>query len=118
MPEPISLATIAATISAMIDLVKFGKETYQDYLEKRKSDPLLESKVEALRKAFSTYSKDEIEAIHERLDNCRKRFIDEGDGKARSRCLCSVLTDVRDGNGGNIPVDEWENAYSTLNCAA
>ena len=118
MVDPAILAALAASISAMVDVIRIGKETYEEYYLKRQDDPALQQKIAALQTGFSTYSPEEIEAIEGRLENCRKRFITEGDGGARKTCLCSVLTDVRDGNGGHIPDDEWEEAYQTLNCAA
>lgn len=118
MIDPISLATTAAIISAMADVITLGKETFQDYLNKRKQDSTLRSKENALRTAFSTYSDKEVEAIQKRIENCRQRFIEEGAGTARKNCLCSVLTDVRNGNGGRINDPEWENIYNTLNCIA
>lgn len=117
MVEPISLAGIAATISAMVDVIRFGKESFQEYYARRERDPGLNRKVKVLEVAFSTYSAEEIEAIDERIQNCRRRFIEEGSGEARRICLCSVLRDVRDGNGGHIPDPEWEQAYDRLGCA-
>ena len=118
MIEPISLATAAAVISAMVDVIQLGKETFLEYFSRREHDPTLPAKEQALVKAFSTYSPGEIQAILDRIESCRQRFIDEGAGPARRNCLCSVLRDVRDGNGGTIPDPEWERNFSQLNCAA
>ncbi|SEP79046.1 hypothetical protein [Nitrosomonas ureae] len=117
MLEPFSLAGLAAIISAMVDVIRLGKETYEEYLERREGDPAIERKARALETAFSTYSPEEIAAISARIHNCRRRFIEEGAGDARHGCLCSVLRDVRDGNGGSIPDPEWEEAYRQLKCA-
>lgn len=118
MVEPFSLATAAAVISAMVDVIQLGKETFQEYLNRRQKDPSLTTKAKALAEAFSTFSQPEIEAIMKRIENCRQRFIDEGSGAARRTCLCSVLRDVREGNGGTIPDPEWERNYEQLKCAA
>ena len=118
MIEPISIATIAATVSAMIDVIRFGKDAYEEFYARRTKDPSLPSKVDALERAFSTYSAEEVEAIYGRIANCRKRFIEEGAGAARKNCLCSVLSDVREGNGGSIPDPEWEGMYNQLGCEA
>jgi restriction system protein len=117
MVEPFSLATAAAVISAMVDIIQLGKESFQEYLSRRQKDPTLAAKEQALAKAFSTYSHPEVEAILERIESCRRRFIGEGSGAARRNCLCSVLGDVRDGNGGTIPDPEWERNYDQLKCA-
>ena len=118
MVELFSLATAAAVISAMVDVIQLGKETFQEYLSRRQRDPTLAAKEQALANAFSTYSDTEVDAIMERIESCRQRFIDEGSGVPRRNCLCSVLRDVRDGNGGTIPDPEWERNYNQLNCAA
>jgi len=65
---------------------------------------------------MSTYSDDAVEAIKKRLLSCRDRFVREGSGQQRKGCLCSVLQDVKDGNGGTIPFDDWAQTYETLGC--
>lgn len=118
MIDPITLTTTAAVISAMVDVVQLGKESFQTYLKRRQGDPSLPDKERALSIAFSTFSAPEIRSIHERIESCRQRFIEEGSGSARRGCICSVLHDVREGNGGSIPDPEWEKSFQQLNCAA
>lgn len=112
---------IAATISALSDAVNLGisfNKAYEKYTLRRVGNTArLSRRVRVLRTAFSTYSTDEVEAIAERLRRCRDRFIREGAGSQRAKCLCSVLEDVRDGNGGMIPVAAWRDAYKQLQCA-
>lgn len=115
--DPASLGGIAATISAMIDVWRIGKESFQDYFNLREKDPSLASKESTLEKAFSTYSQEELRAIKKRIDECKARFIKEGSGEQRRSCICSVLKDVRDGNGGTIPDPEWEAAFHQLRCS-
>lgn len=110
-------AALAAIISAMADVYTVGRDTFSDYLERRRSAPDYRQKGEALQKALSTYSDQEIDAIKDRIENCRERFIREGSGEQRKTCLCSVLNDVKDGNGGVMPVSEWDEIYNQLNCA-
>lgn len=111
-------ASIAAIVSAMCDVVATGKDTFEVFYRKRLVAPSTAIQAQILSKTFSTYSDDEIDAIRERIDGCRRRFIDEGSGDRRKRCLCSVLTDVKDGNGGAIPVEEWSGIYGQLGCTA
>ncbi|PTR10074.1 hypothetical protein C8R32_102163 [Nitrosospira sp. Nsp5] len=118
MVEPISLATAAAVISAMVDVIQLGKVSFQEYFRRRERDPTIAAKELALTKAFSTYAQSEVQAILDRIERCRRQFIEEGSGVARRNCLCSVLRDVRDGNGGTIPDPEWEKNYNQLGCAA
>lgn len=107
---------IAAMISAMADVITIGRETYEFYLRLRRDDPSTSQTAEKLAKAFSTYSPDEIAAIEKRITRCRDRFIQEGAGEARKQCFCSVLRDVREGNGGVFPNPEWERTFKQLNC--
>jgi hypothetical protein len=109
-------ADIAAIISAMTDVFTTGLETFQYFYEARRSAPDATRRGEILRNAFSTYSDDEIKSIERRLKACRDRFINEGDGPQRRRCFCSVLGDVKDGNGGSIPIPDWDSIYKTLGC--
>ncbi|MGB0766223.1 MAG: hypothetical protein ACPGYV_00780 [Phycisphaeraceae bacterium] len=62
----------------------------------------------------STYDDEELDSLKERLEKCRRRFITEGDGRQRVRCLCSVLEDAIDGNGGTAPIDDWQDTYDQL----
>ncbi len=80
--------------------------------------PYTIAEAERVSQVFSTYSEPEVQAILERLKACRDRFITEGSGTGRKKCLCSVFKDVIDGNGGKLPhIDDWENIYNQLNCA-
>lgn len=121
MPAPMMMPDwegLAAVISAMIDVVRLGRDAYADFLSQRREDPDLGAKANGLAAALGTYSEDEVAAIIERIERCRRRFVAEGSGAARKRCICSVLRDVRDGNGGTLPNEEWEAAWRQLRCAA
>jgi predicted CopG family antitoxin len=109
-------AALAAIISAMADMYNIGRDSFSDYLQRRNNAPDYLSRGEILRNIFGTYSDAEVEAIKDRIESCRNRFIAEGSGKNRIACLCSVLNDVKDGNGGIIPVPEWERTHKQL-CA-
>ena len=100
----------------MADVISVGRETFSVYLEQRRSGKDFVEKGEVLQKALSTYSDEEVKAINERIKSCRDRFIEEG-SEGRVKCFCSVLTDVKLGNGGNIPDPDWEKLYDTLDCA-
>lgn len=111
-------ANIASVISAMIDVVQLGRDTFQNYYRDRQKDPALEKKAAGLAAALSAYSDEETAAVLARIDGCRLRFIEEGAGEARRRCMCRVLRDVRDGGGGVLFDPEWEKAYLQLRCTA
>ena len=110
-------AYLAAVISAMIDVLTIGRESYESYFAKRRTSPDYIQKGEILRDAYQTYSDAELEAIKIRIEGCRERFVKEGAGELRKICFCSVLSDVKVGNGGDIPDPEWEKVYAQLKCA-
>ncbi len=64
---------------------------------------------------FNTYDDDELDHFKRRLENCRDRAKIEG-GEFRIVCLCRVLKDIKTGNGGEIPVPEWEQTFNQLRC--
>ena len=111
-------ANIVATISAMCAVVQTGKEIYESYFSDYRGSPNIEKEAHTLRLALMTYTENEVKEIEDRIEGCRDRFIKEGSGERRARCLCSVLTDVKDGNGGDMPdIDSWEEIYDQLKCA-
>src|SRR5262245_65586107 len=104
-------SALAAIISAMADTYTVGREAFSAYLSRRQQAFDYRSRGVILQNALSTYSDSEIEAIKERIESCRDRFIREGSGEQRKNCLCSVLADVKNGNGGIIPDPEWEKVF-------
>jgi hypothetical protein len=109
-------ASLAAIISAMADVYTVGRDQFSAFLANRQRAADYTAKGEILRNALSTYSDDEIDAIKERIEGCRDRFIAEGSGERRRACLCSVLSDVKDGNGDKIPFPDWARIYEQLGC--
>ena len=107
---------IAAIVSAMADVYSLGKATFSQFLIQREKAKDYVARGEALQKALSSYDNDEIEAINRRIRSCKDRFIREGSGQSRKTCLCSVLTDVKDGNGGEFPFPEWRIWYKQIGC--
>jgi hypothetical protein len=107
-------AELSAIVSAMADVYLVGRDTYAVFFARRRAAPDFVDKGRVLQRIYSTYSDSEIEAIRKRIENCRDRFIAEGSGEARRTCLCRVLSDVKAGNGGNIPVPDWANIYKQL----
>lgn len=92
----------AATLSADV------REAYQKHRDERDT----QAEARRVSEAFSTYSEEELEAVSKRLKACKDRFIAEGSGAQRTRCLCSVFEDLIEGNGGVLPrIDDWERIY-------
>ncbi|MDE0035830.1 MAG: hypothetical protein OXU75_22215 [Deltaproteobacteria bacterium] len=112
---PQEYVALAAIISAMVDVYRLGTETFQSYYYRWYESEENVDRARKLQSVLSTYSDAEIKAIKDRIENCRMKFIAEGDGDQRRRCLCSVLYDVKTGDGGNI-ADDWANMYEHLKC--
>jgi hypothetical protein len=109
-------AQLAAIISAMADVYTVGRDTFSAFLSRRESSPEYIAKGRRLQQALSTFSDGELDAIKQRIEACRARFIREGSGAQRRECLCSVLSDVMVGNGGIMPDPEWTRVYEQLAC--
>jgi len=108
---------VLSYIKALFEAITLGSDIQQQY-EKHRNERDTIAEAERVSQVFSTYSEAEVQAILQRLKACRDRFISEGSGTGRKKCLCSVFKDVIDGNGGKLPrIDDWENIYNQLNCA-
>jgi hypothetical protein len=102
--------TLFEATKATIDL----RETYEKY----RADKETLQEAQRVSVAFSTYSDAEVESLLRRLAGCRERFIAQGGGAERAQCVCSVLREAMDGNGGTLPViDDWQNIYRQLKCS-
>ena len=107
---------VLSYVKALFEAITLGADVRQQY-EKHRNERDTIAEAERVSQAFSTYSEQEVQAILDRLKACRDRFIEEGSGPARQRCLCNVFKDVIEGNGGTLPhIDDWENIYGQLNC--
>jgi hypothetical protein len=101
---------------ALFEGITLGADVRKAYERHRKEKDTI-AEAERVSQVFSTYSEDEVQAILDRLKACRDRFIKEGSGAARQKCLCNVFKDVVEGNGGKLPrIDDWERFYRELNC--
>jgi hypothetical protein len=107
-------AELSAIVSAMADTYLVGRDTYAAFFARRRAAPDYVDRGRVLQGVYSTYSDGEVEAIRQRIERYRDRFIEEGSGEARRKCLCSVLRDVKAGNGGSIPIPEWDKIFDQL----
>jgi hypothetical protein len=107
---------VVASIGTIYEIIQYGAD-YTEAFARRLREPGTKAQAARLAATFSTYSDDEVKELSRRVEQCRQRFIAEGSGKDRARCLCNVLRDVKDGNGGTIPLPEWEEMYRQLGCA-
>lgn len=102
---------------ALVEGVTLGVDVRNAYRHHREEKDTI-AEAQRVSKVYSTYSDGEVQAILDRLERCRDRFMSEGSGPARRKCLCSVFNDVIEGNGGILPhIDDWERFYQQLNCS-
>lgn len=109
MPDLVLATQIASIVSAIASAMQLSISYRQ--AEKNLDKRTIAKHAQIL---ISTYDDDELSAIHDRIRTCRDRFINEGGGVQRVRCMCSVLRDAIAGNGGVPPIPEWERMYDQL----
>jgi len=103
------IKTVFEATKATIDLART--------LEKYRSDPEVIAEANRVSLAFSTYSDEEIQYLVGLIEGCRSRFMEQGSGENRARCLCAVFKEIMAGNGGVLPrIDDWENIHRQLAC--
>lgn len=118
MADPSKWLEVLAWTKALFESTKAGID-FASTLQRHREEGTTIRESERASQSYSTYSDGELDAILKRLKGCRDRFIEQGGGVDRSRCLCSVLNEMRDGNGGKLPrIDDWGRIYSELKCAS
>lgn len=116
MANPLLWLEALAGLKALYDLAE-GTVDYAASLRRhrREADTIAES--QRVSRVFSTYSDAEIEALIRRIEGCRDRFMSQGGGADRARCLCSIFNEIKAGNGGVLPlIDDWARMYKQLKC--
>lgn len=116
MASPFAWLEALAGLKALFDVAEGARdywERYRAHLDE--GDTIRESR--RVADAFSTYSDAEVRVLVKKIEGCRDRFVNEGSGKDRASCICGILNEIRDGNGGKLPlIDDWERIYSQLQC--
>jgi len=116
MASPLLWLEALAGLKALYDLIQGGVD-YAANLARHRAEPDTIEEAGRVSRAYSTYSDEEVQALIEKIEGCRKRFIAQGSGADRARCLCSIFNEISDGNGGSLPrIDDWERMYRQLNC--
>jgi hypothetical protein len=106
-----------AGLHALYDVVRTGTD-YATSFSRHRSESRTNTEARVASAKFSTYSDREVEELIRKIEGCRDRFINQGGGKDRARCLCSIFNEVKDGNGGTLPdIDSWRDMYKQLDCA-
>lgn len=117
MAGPLLWLEALAGLKALYDLTS-GIPDYWASYKRHKEDRATIAESNRASQTFSTFSEAEVEAIIRRIEGCRDRFISQGSGRDRARCLCSVFKEIIDGNGGQLPeIDAWERMYRQLRCS-
>ena len=63
---------------------------------------------------YNTYDAAELQVINNRLADCRQQFMQNLNGQIRQQCICRVLREVADGNGGALPTNELDDTFRQL----
>jgi hypothetical protein len=114
--NPLLWLEALAGLKALYDLAKSGLDYAASFQRHRQeSDTIAESR--RVSQTFSTFSDREVEELIKKIEGCRDRFIAQGSGSDRARCLCSIFKEISDGNGGTLPdIDAWREMYTRLRC--
>ena len=117
MATPFTWLEALAGLKALYDLAKGAADYTLSYQQhQQEPDTIRESR--RASETFSTYSEREVQEIIRKIEGCRDRFISQGSGQDRARCFCSILNEIKDGNGGRLPhIDDWQRMYDELNCS-
>lgn len=118
MANPLLWPEALAGLKALYDLAQ-GAVDYASSYQKHREEAATRAEAQRISVAFSTYSDEEIEELIRKIKGCRDRFIAQGSGHDRARCLCSIFNEIKAGNGGFVPnIDDWQRMYSVLQCAS
>jgi len=105
-----------AGLKALYDLAQGGIDYAASFRRHRsENDTVAESgRAAAL---YSTYSDAEVQELIKKIEGCRDRFIMQGSGADRTRCICSIFQEIAAGNGGKLPkIDDWQRMFDQLKC--
>jgi hypothetical protein len=116
MADPHLWLELLAGLKSLFDLAT-GVEGYWESHRRHLAEPDTISESQRVSGVFSTFSDAEIRELIRKIEGCRDRFILQGSGHDRARCLCSIFNEIQDGNGGSLPlIDDWQRMYQQLNC--
>jgi hypothetical protein len=116
MANPLLWLEALAGLKALYDLAE-GAVDYAASVRRHREEAATISEAKRVSEVYSTYSDREVEELLRKIEGCRDRFISQGSGHDRARCLCRILNEIREGNGGIMPhIDDWGRMYAVLKC--
>lgn len=116
MASPQAWIELLSWLKTAFDVWRTGADVYDSY-RRHKSEQDTINEAARVSAVFSTYTDEEIEAWADRIRGCIERAKEQGGGADRVRCICSVLNQIRIGNGGDLPeIDDWHRIYTQLKC--
>ena len=118
MAGPLAWLEALAGFKALFDLLSGAPDYYASLKRHREENETIKA-AHLASERYSTFSDRELKELIEKIEACRDRFILQGSGKDRARCLCSIFNEIMDANGGELPnVDAWRQMYAQLRCAS
>jgi hypothetical protein len=116
MANPLLWLEALAGLKALYDLAE-GAVDFAASIQRHRQEADTIAEARRISVVFSTYSDREVEELLRKIEGCRDRFITQGSGADRARCLCSIFNEIKYGNGGSLPLlDDWSRMYQQLNC--
>lgn len=116
MADPLLWLEALAGLKALYDLTS-GIPDYWESFNRHRAERATINESRRASEVYSTFSDAELHELIKKIEGCRDRFISQGSGKDRARCLCSIFNEIIDGNGGELPViDDWRRMYDQLRC--
>jgi len=116
MVNPLLWLEALAGLKALYDLAQ-GAVDYASSYQRHRVEAATVAEARRVSLTDSTYSQRELEELIRKIEACRDRFIAQGSGADRARCLCSIFDEIKAGNGGWMPpIDDWSRMHNQLNC--
>jgi hypothetical protein len=116
MASPLLWLEALAGLKTLYDLSQ-GAVDYAANYQRHQQESATIAEAQRISVVFSTYSDREIQELNHKIEGCRDRFIAQGSGENRARCLCSIFNEIKAGNGGWLPdIDDWGKMFKLLNC--
>ena len=116
--ELTAIAAIVSAACAVVQLLRRRERTVDSNAIREEIPPDIvveSSEFVLVALTLNTYDDAEIRSIRNRLAKCRDDFERTLNGCERCKCICRVLRQVVNGNGGALPnVKGWNETFDQL----